>query len=111
MQIGFASKTLLEDSAFLLLYFYDDPTLTCTGVRTQLDRPRPTIGPVRLDLNAESKANGLRYRNDLIPATTYVVLADALAVDGGLVGTGCAQDQRVLAQQVSQVRITIQPPR
>ncbi len=111
MAIGFAEQHLLDDSSFIVLSFYESSAFTCTELRGIWPRPRALIGPIEIALNAEARASGVRYRNDMIPAGKFVVIADALDVERGLVGVGCAQEQAILPQVVSQVRITITSPR
>lgn len=109
MEIGFSSKALLEEAAFVAIYFYDG-TSTCEAVRAVLPRAQSLLGPFMVRLDDTTRDAGFTTTLDTIPVGRYVVLADAHRDNGGFVGSGCAEAQEILNQRVSPIRITINTP-
>jgi hypothetical protein len=108
IEIGFASKALLQDSTQVVLYIYDS-TITCTEVRQTTPRPPAVLGPFVQNLKPTEQMTGVTLRQDNIPVGTYVFFVDALDGNGKNVGSGCAEGQAVLDRTLSRVQITINP--
>lgn len=109
LSVRFADRGILAESAGVAFYFFTDTATTgqCSAVRAQFPRPRSVLGPFRAELSAEAQQNGLTFSLDTVPVGTYVVLADALDAAGLIVGTGCAEGQRVYNRQRSGISIVI----
>ena len=109
LSVAFADRGILAESAGVAFYFFTDTATTgqCTAVRATFPRPRSVLGPFRAELSAEAQQDGLTFALDTVPVGTYVVLADALDAAGLIVGTGCAEGQRVYNRQRSGISIVI----
>jgi hypothetical protein len=106
LAIDFADRALLTDVTTLAIYFYED-TQTCAAVRDQRPRPPSLLGPYRAELDDTGRIRGITFTLEDVPAGVYVVFVDALDINGGLVGTGCAPSQTVYDREISRIRITI----
>lgn len=106
MQIAFDNRALLDRTAFLAIYFYD-ATQSCTTIRATTPRPVSILGPYRADLDAEGRSRGVVFRLDEVPVGSYTVFVDAIDLEGGNVGSGCAPGQQVFDREVSGIRINV----
>ncbi len=109
LSVRFADRGILAESAGVAFYFFTDTATTgqCNAVRAQFPRPRSVLGPFRAELSTEAQQNGLTFSLDTVPVGTYVVLADALDAAGLILGTGCAEGQRVYDRERSGISIVI----
>ena len=107
--IEMQSQALLRDASLLAIYFYGSD-LNCDVLRDTLPRPTSVLGPFRADLDDAGREAGIIFRQDAIPVGTYTVFIDALDTNGGLVGTGCTPDQRVLEREVASIKVLIRDP-
>jgi hypothetical protein len=113
--IRFQTEALLADASELAIYIYDGTaddgtSTTCLEVRPMFPRPTSLLGPYKIDLDPTQRGAGVTFTRQDIPVGVYVVLADAYAGDGTLVGTGCAEGQHVYDRQISQIQIVITRP-
>jgi hypothetical protein len=106
MTIGFSNQAILQSTDRIAIYFFTTPS-TCNEARSLQPRPPSAAGPFILRLDAEGREVGVTFTRSDIPAGAYVVLADALDPEGMVVGTGCAQMQRVTNRELSKIRIDI----
>lgn len=106
--LDFSEQALLLQSNRLAIYFYENDRFDCTEVRTTFPRLTSLLGPYAVTLDDEGREKGVLFQIE-IPVGRYVVLVDAIDADDVVIGTGCAQDQRVFEQQVSSIRISVDP--
>jgi len=108
LEIRFAAQALLDRAAVVAVYFFASPS-TCAELRAG-PRPTSTVGPFNARLDDAARASGIKFRVDDLPVGSYVVVADAHADGGALVGTGCAEGQKVLDRELTKIRILIRDP-
>ena len=109
MVIEMQSQALLEDASLLAIYFYGADQ-TCETVRAAMPRPPSVLGPFAANLDAASRQAGALLRQDAVAVGTYLVWVDAFDDNGGLVGTGCSPEQRVLEREVSSIKVLVRDP-
>jgi hypothetical protein len=107
--LRFERRALLEEASLLALYFYGAGA-DCSTLRASAPRPPSLLGPFSAELDAASRETGVLLRLEPIPVGEYVVLVDALDLNGRNVGSGCAPGQRVFERQVSAIQLVISDP-
>jgi hypothetical protein len=65
------------------------------------------LGPYQTGVDAQGRQRGVSFTLDEIPVGSYVVLADAINAGGGVVGSGCAEQQQVYDRQRSVITLVI----
>lgn len=106
LSIRFESSTLLAQADQVVVYFYG-ASLSCDVIRQTVPRPPSVLGPFAAPVDAEGKQRGIVFPLDPIPVNEYVVFVDALDINGGNVGSGCAPGQMILEKEVSAIMVTI----
>lgn len=102
------AASLAQTHAIAIQFFLGDGTPDqCSRLRATRPRPRADLGPYRQNLDDTARANGTLLSRDDIPVGTWAVLVDATDAQGNLVGTGCAQDQKILEQQRTSIAVVI----
>ncbi len=106
MRLHFVQQRLLTDVARVQLYYYGADR-SCDEIRSSRPRPSSVLGPFSIPLNDDARRVGVIHAQDRVPIGTYLIFADALEAQGGLIGTGCTPGQQVRQGELSLIDINI----